>query len=69
MKAKDSDRFIRIQKQGGGFSPCFEVWVDRITGVNYAVYGSGSYSGGMTVMVDSDGKPIITELDEYGRIK
>lgn len=68
MKVKDTDRFIRIHKQGAGFSPIFEVWVDRRTGVNYAVWASG-YAGGMTVMLDAEGKPIITELDDYGRIK
>ena len=68
MKVKDTDRFIRIHKQGAGFGSTFEVWVDRHTGVNYAVWASG-YAGGMTVMLDADGKPIITELDDYGRTK
>lgn len=68
MKIKDTDRFIRIHKQGVGFGPTFEVWVDRETGVNYAIWASG-YAGGMTVMLGPDGKPVITELDDYGRIK
>lgn len=68
MKIKDTDKFIRIHKQGSCFGATFEVWVDRNTGVNYAVWASG-YAGGMTVMLDADGKPIITQLDDYGRVK
>lgn len=68
MKIKDTDKFIRIHKQGSCFGTVFEVWVDRNTGVNYAVWAS-SYAGGMTVMLDADGKPIITQLDDYGRVK
>lgn len=68
MRVKDTDRFIRIQKQGAGFGAAFEIWVDKATGVNYAVWASG-YAGGMTVMLDADGKPIVTELDDYGRVK
>ena len=29
MKVKDTDRFIRIHKQGAGFGSAFEIWVDR----------------------------------------
>ena len=68
MRIKDTDRFIRIHKQGSAFGGNFEVWVDRTTGVNYAVWASG-YAGGLTVMLDADGKPIVTELDDYGRVR
>ncbi len=37
-----------------------EIWVDKETGVNY-VFGFNGYAGGMTVLLDSDGKPIITK--------
>ena len=40
-----------------------EIWVDKKTGVNYLVTQSG-YSGGMTVLVDAQGKPIISRIPE-----
>lgn len=53
-------RFVKIYKQGMGE---MEIWVDKETGVNYLYHASG-YSGGLTVLLDQDGKPIITPLDE-----
>ena len=38
-----------------------EIWVDTKTGVNYLFHCSG-YAGGLTVMVDRDGKPIVTPV-------
>ena len=38
-----------------------EIWVDRETGVNY-LYHSGGYGGGLCVLVDRDGKPIVTPV-------
>ena len=32
-----------------------EIWVDRETGVNYVFHASG-YAGGMTPLLDRDGK-------------
>jgi len=41
-----------------------EIWVDRETGVNYLHRASG-YAGGLTVLLDQEGKPVITAvLDE-----
>ena len=53
--AKDN-RFEKIYTQGMG---SMEIWVDKETGVNYLYHASG-YSGGMTVLLDKDGKPVIT---------
>ena len=50
-------RFERIYSQGGLSS--VEIWVDRETGVNYLFHQSG-YSGGLTPLLDSDGKVIVT---------
>ncbi|MEE0840397.1 MAG: DUF6440 family protein [Acutalibacteraceae bacterium] len=55
--AKDK-RFERIYTQGMG---SMEIWVDRETGVNY-LYRQSGYAGGMTVLLDKDGKPIITPI-------
>ncbi len=41
----------------------YEIWVDRVTGVNYLYHAAG-YSGGLTVLLDKDGKPVITPIDE-----
>ena len=52
-------RFIKIYSQGT-ISPT-EIWVDRETGVNYIFHAAG-YSGGLTVLLDREGKPVITPL-------
>ena len=54
----DEKRFVRTHNQGF-WDRVMEVWVDKKTGVNYLVTQNG-YSGGMTVLVDAQGKPIIT---------
>ena len=55
---KKYKRFIRVYSQGGGST---EIWVDKETGVNYLYHNSG-YSGGLTVLLDKDGKPVITSV-------
>ena len=51
-----SNRFEKIYSQGMG---SMEIWVDKETGVNY-LYRQSGYSGGMTVLLGKDGKPIIS---------
>lgn len=53
-------RFEKVYSQGMG---TMEIWVDKETGVNYLYHASG-YSGGMTVLLDKDGKPVITPITE-----
>ena len=53
------ERFEKTYTQGV-FST-IEVWVDRETGVNYLFYQSGN-AGGMTVLLDREGKPVITTV-------
>lgn len=55
-----NNRFEKVYSQGMG---SMEIWVDKATGVNY-VYRQSGYSGGLTVLVDGDGKPIVTPIDE-----
>ena len=57
--AKDK-RFIKIYSQTLG---SMEIWVDKVTGVNY-LYRQSGYSGGLTVLVDAEGKPVISSLSE-----
>ena len=53
--AKDK-RFEKVYSQGMG---TMEIWVDKETGVNY-LYRQSGYSGGMTVLIGREGKPVIT---------
>ena len=55
---KKEERFEKIYSQGT--VNVIEIWVDRETGVNY-IYRQSGYSGGMTVLLDSVGKPVITK--------
>lgn len=57
---KENKRFERIYKQGMG---TMEIWVDKETGVNY-LYHNGGYGGGLTVLLDKDGKPVITPIEK-----
>ena len=63
-----NDRFIRAYSKG--FSAVNEIWIDREPGVNYLFHVSG-YSGGLTPLLDKDGKPVITDAytleHEYNR--
>ena len=63
--AKMEDRFIRTYTQGF-WGRTMEIWVDKKTGVNYLCTVSG-YSGGMTPLLDREGKPVITPVtNSYG---
>ena len=55
----DNKRFERIYKQG--IASVIEIWVDRETGVNYIFRQSG-YAGGITPLLDREGKPVITPI-------
>lgn len=55
---KQDKRFEIISTQGNIES--YKVIVDRETGVNY-LYISNGTSGGLTVLLNSEGKPIITK--------
>ena len=52
-------RFIKIYDDGAFGSN--EIWVDTQTGVNYLFHASG-YAGGLTPLLDREGKPIISPL-------
>ena len=57
--AKKEDRFVRTY--GQGVLDTVEIFVDRETGVNYLFTSSG-YAGGLTVLLDREGKPVISPL-------
>lgn len=58
MKEK---RFKRVYSQGT--LEHMEIWIDRETGVNYLFHAAG-YSGGLTPLLDAEGKPVITPVSE-----
>ena len=53
-------RFEKVYSQGVG---SIEIWVDKETGVNYLFHASG-YAGGLTVLLNKDGKPVVTPVEE-----
>ena len=55
--AKKDSRFIKILEESS-FISSSEIWVDTETGVQY-LYHSAGYSGGLTVLVDAEGKPLL----------
>ena len=52
-------RFVKIDSDG--VMNVSEIWVDTQTGVNYFFHASG-YAGGLTPLLDREGKPIISTL-------
>lgn len=60
--ARKEDRFVKVYSQGG-FTTAHQIWVDRQTGVNY-LYSQSGYAGGLTVLLDSAGKPVITLIPD-----
>ena len=52
-------RFVRVYTDGTLSTT--EIWVDTVTGVNY-FYHSAGYGAGLTVLLDRDGKPVISPL-------
>ncbi|MBR3973896.1 MAG: xylan 1,4-beta-xylosidase [Oscillospiraceae bacterium] len=59
--ANSNDRFIKTYTQGNSFTQIVQVWVDKKTGVNYVFMQSG-YGGGLTPLLNADGKPVITPV-------
>ena len=60
--AKKEERFIRIHSENFDSEV---ILVDRKTGVNY-LFVSRGYAGGLTPLLDRDGKPIITPVLNQG---
>ena len=56
--AKKEERFVKVHSEAMGGRMIF---VDKLTGVNYLFVASG-YAGGLTPLLDREGKPIISAL-------
>lgn len=61
MKADKNERFVRILLEGSVFGEVRMLYVDKETGVTYLFIKSG-YGAGLTPLLDSEGKPVITRL-------
>ena len=62
QKPIKEDRFVKTVVDGGGMSDNYmAIYVDRETGVNY-LYSQSGYAGGLTVLLDRNGKPVITSV-------
>ena len=57
--AKKEIRFHVTSAGDDMFLADAQIWIDKKTGVNYLFVQNGS-AGGLTVLVDAQGKPIIT---------
>ena len=56
--AKKEERFVKVYSENLGSE---YILVDKVTGVNYLFVQSG-YAGGLTPLLDRDGKPIVSRL-------
>ena len=64
MKPIKSDRFVCTEVSGGAFdTQVCRVLVDRKTVVNY-LWTAAGYAGGLTVLVDAEGRPIVTPVPQ-----
>lgn len=54
-------RFVKTFSQG--VLDNIEIWVDKQTGVNY-IWKISGYAGGLSVLVDADGKPVVTPIED-----
>ena len=59
--AKKENRFEKVYSQGA--INIVEILVDKETGVNYVFTCNGN-AGGMTVLLDIFGKPVITPVEK-----
>ncbi len=59
--AKKDNRFEKVYSQGALSG--VEILVDKETGVNYIFTFNGN-AGGMTVLLDKYGKPVITPIEK-----
>ena len=59
-------RFIKTYSKSGVETQ--EIWVDTQTGVNYFFCASGA-AGGLTPLLDKDGKVVVTPVEKDDKDK
>ena len=57
---QENERFKLVSTQKTDMVSSFQIWVDTQTGVNY-LWRKEGYCGGLTVLLDAEGKPVITK--------
>lgn len=57
-----ADRFEKIYSQST-FTTDTQILLDKETGVNYVFHQVGS-AGGLTPLLDADGKPVVTPVNK-----
>ena len=62
-KMAKNERFEKIYSQGK--LTVTQIWVDKETGVQY-LYHMDGYSGGLTPLLDREGKPIVSAVVNGG---
>ena len=66
-KEKKKERFVYTMMEGSSLDETGKrmILVDRVTGVNYLmILGGAGEAAGLTVMVDENGKPLITPVED-----
>ena len=58
---KNPKRFVWSDREMKGLCKEASVIVDSVTGVNY-LYVTYGYGGGLTPLIDENGKPIVTRV-------
>ena len=58
----DNKRFKKVYEQG--VIDVIKIYVDTQTGVNYILATNGGTGMGVTPLLDKDGKPVVTPVNE-----
>ena len=58
----DNPRFVVVHTESTMITKT-QILVDKVTGVNYLWHAEG-YGGGLTVLLDKDGKPVVTPIEK-----
>ena len=62
-KRLKKERFQMVYIQEDSSISATQIWIDTETGVNY-LYRQDGYSGGLTPLLDAEGKPVVTPMEE-----
>ena len=62
--SRKEKRFIVTEKEGSALTQSIQIIVDKKTGVNYMWVAQGN-AGGLTPLLDRDGKPIVTTVTDF----
>lgn len=65
-KKSKEKRFIRLYPNGP--TDGCDIWIDSFTGINYFRL-TDIPAGGLSVLLDKDGKPVITSESEINNLR